>query len=583
MLLDSTDAFTQMYSPIGSILNSSSSLPPMKRRASDHKVELPLTPIKLPLSTPTKKGKSVSFREMVHEYIPKTKAVTTDTEDAAANSQASLDAFFDEIIEPFAIQANQIIEQEQLQEADSLLRVVVPIVDFSQPVAPWKSFARRSNGKYREGETELMSQQKLLFQVKQQDLKIFSCWPSVMRLERQLHWTAIPKELVKLAADEELEDSRYMAIVLDDMGMEDVVVSDTLTWKPEGLRVLDDLDESEEEIETAGFEENEYSDIERLVRKRRLELVEPVQMRAETGPHQKKLQIAMPVRTSDGLLQRPDLSMERISTDKAMEHGSEMIFRGELFSASAALSNFMYSQGKASSVQRVTPERTLHSSIAPETSFTLAGIRNQTFSTENPAFKTAASVSIPQTPQDPDPRSFVISTLLLREQRSLMRVVERLYRKATFFERDFSALPTVTEADMILSPTTGIVLTTLQKIKQRALPGQEATSGSLKERLSSLSIRYDRVLLLVNYGCSGNGIPRDLDQRDHDALAELKEFARSLGSDTQVIPVMGGDEVLGRWIVTYMLRYGSVRREDELQHEETMASFYLICFVIVLD
>jgi hypothetical protein len=540
---------------------------------NDLKVEVPLNQAP---STPAKKVKSVSFSEMLHKYIPLTRTTTAEAEDEAMDSQVSFDAFFDQVIQPLAGEANQNIEQEQLQEADSLLRVTVPILNFDQPTVPWKIYARKANGKCPEGETELMSQRKLLSLVKHSGLTLFSPWRSAMKLERQLHWTAIPRELANVGSDEKIDDAPYLAVILDDMGLEDVVVSDSLTWKPDGLRLLDDLYESESELEPADFQEEESKGMDSLWKKRTSETA-GLDASCDHEPPQKRQEPTISVTSCKGATHRSVL-IATTTTNKTNDTQSESnIFGGGMFSASTALSNFMRSQGKLPTTSKTTSTLVLPTETVPTfacTSLSTVHLQNYDAFTAvtTPENDKKLLYTTPIISHNLDPRSFIISTALLRNQRSLMRIVGDLYTNAVYFERDFSALPTAAEADLILSPTTGIVLTTLQKIKQRALPGQEAKGAGLQKRLSALSVRYERVILLVHEGVAANGIPRDLDQRDCDALAELKGFARSLEADTQVVYVPGGDAELGRYTVSYMLRYGNLRDENELQQEDSLVN-----------
>jgi hypothetical protein len=582
MLLDSAEAFALIYSPILSILNSDSPPTPKKRKAADFKVEVPLTPLNQDSMTPAKKVKSVSFPEMLHEYIPKNKTTTTETQDVTFSSQASVDAFFEEIIEPIALEANRSIEQEQLQEADSLLRVPIPVIDFSQPTVPWKTHSRKANGKYPEGQTELMAQRKLLVQMKQSSLMIFSSWPSVMKLERQLHWTAIPRELAKVAFEEHIDDDRYMAVVRDDMGQEDVVVSDSLTWKLDGLRILDDLDESEDELEPVDVDNHYISDMEETLRKRKRVLLgsdRAYYLNTELEPDPQAQKTGIPVKNQGGRSYQQAPLSAAVSRPSANSQGSNNTVGGNMFSTSTALSNFMKSQGRIPTVLKSL------STLASQNVYAMP-ILPASKSTLGQANESSAPLSVfipdkkdsqttPWIPPDPDPKSFVISTALFRNHRPLMRVIGALYRQAILYERDFTALPTITEADLILSPTTGIILTTLQKIKQRSLPGQKVKIGGTEDRLSGLNDKYERVLLLVHEGLTPTGISRDLDKRDYDCLTKFKEFVRVLEYDVQVVYVPGGSEELGKWIVSYMVEYGRLETENVLKHEDTLASHLL--------
>ena len=644
MLLDSTDGFAQLYSPLRSALASSSSISPWQQRSIDRTVEVPLTPSNQVPSFLAKK-KFVTFPDILQEHILKPPAGTGDE----TSSQTSFDAFFDQVIEPIAHEATQAMEQEQLQEADSLQRVGVPVMDFSQPVLPWKAYSRKSNGKYPVGETELMAQQKLLLQVKEYGLKFFHHWPGSSKIDLNIPWSPFPKKLSEYALVENIDDDRYIAVILADMSLEDVVVSDMLTWKPEGLRVIDDLYESEEELEQADFEEEGVpKDMDGLVKRRRREVAEAEedgqnQNRSEPFVEQYQTEILVQSRDSSNDQSVPDMMrpvrkrgqgrMERITANQnqtrsesepplkryqtakpihslgasnnqparyhsiatnieevTLKPDSGLVFSGSSFSASNALLNFMHKMGEvpkkpdseslvesnAAALPMVSLKLTVP--IKPPLQLSTAG------STQHLQNRPFHAFPAPAIPSNAPAQSFIISTELLRSQRSLVRVIDQRYKEAKFFERDFFAIATAKEADILVSPATGIVITTLQKIRQRALPGEAKRVFGPKERLLELSVRYERIILLVSDGATSsaiNGMMRQLDSRDCDAITELTGHVSSLDAYVQVIYVGGGEEELAQWVVSCMLQYGIKEKGLQLLQEETFVSSSISIVLVV--
>ena len=163
--------------------------------------------------------------------------------------------------------------------------------------------------------------------------------------------------------------------------------------------------------------------------------------------------------------------------------------------------------------------------------------------------------------------------------RKLARHIQRLYPTAEFIERDFNlyldaqpplpsrsdAVPTsqgttADESDMIISPSIGLILTTLQKIKQRSLPGQTARSP-VKDRITRASPRYEKLIVFVHEDRNAQNSSEigasELDNSDCESLIEITSFSSSLESEVQIMFIAGGEDHLAKWIVATMIKYGT--------------------------
>ncbi|QDS73344.1 hypothetical protein FKW77_006750 [Venturia effusa] len=612
-----TDDLTNLYSPLLSALESSTSSPPRKKRVADLRVEVPLTPQNPVSPSPAKKVKRVTFPEMLHEYVPEV-PVFVDTFQPMRNSDESVEAFFNDIIEPLALEATRGLEQEQLQEADSLFRVAVPIVDFSSPIAPWKVYGRKNNGKDAVGATETELQQRLLRDVKRNDLKHFPVWSGGSKMERQLPWSPFPPELgkvelergINLATDERA--AQYLQRIMDFMSLEDVVTSSDLTWKPDGLRILDDIDESEDELEEMDIEEQDANNMEGLLRKRRRDFEDE----QDAGNHQQvQRPFEIPSRSRDGppaLVGKPlpkksskgadvsvarlhatvprieklrdqdlykpaQLSLTRLAQEKARGAVQPPLndtgLFGTTFSAASSLSVFMKSMGKASKQPETIVPKPPPAPKAPITAPTTNTIAPSDIRTTP-----AQPLPFPQIPAHPSAAFFILSSTLLQDKRSLVRSIGRKLPNANCVERDFATLPEADEADILLSPATGLVLTTIQKIKQKALPGQQTQLSGVRERLMRLGSRYERLIVLISEGAAEGGQGRVMDERDCEALSEFNGFAAGVEADAVVIFVPGGEKELVNWVVGCMVRYclTHVRGEEiALLQDETLWEQFL--------
>jgi hypothetical protein len=166
-------------------------------------------------------------------------------------------------------------------------------------------------------------------------------------------------------------------------------------------------------------------------------------------------------------------------------------------------------------------------------------------------------LSLPPLPKAMPPCSFVISSTLL-QRRSLSKQIECLYPDAEFVSRDFdSQLAVSKEADLILSPSTGLILTTLQQLKQRALPGQPERSP-VKNRLIALQDVYERLVILVSEGLNQELEEQGFasDPRDQDMITEYEKIAAQMDSEVVVRYIPGGEQALARTTVGEMAQFG---------------------------
>ena len=228
----------------------------------------------------------------------------------------------------------------------------------------------------------------------------------------------------------------------------------------------------------------------------------------------------------------------------------------------------------------------------------------------NPPIKTL-SIELPREPPTPVPeklslpspdmaipaghRPFIISSTF-SSNKKLFRRLQQLFPAAEFIERDFNLHSTSStsssgskvpiardpngtmadEADMILSPGTGLICTTLQKIKQRALPNQTLRS-SVRERVVRTSSRYEKLLVIVSEGrlegdISDVGAP---DSQDCEALTEFICLCMQLECEAQVIYIGGGEEDLVKWIVGVMASHGPSSPDLKLLQDETLWEVFL--------
>jgi len=516
---------------------------PKRPRPEDLKIDGPLTPRDYQ-SSPFKKSKTVSFmKDLVQE-------IKRGEHDEAFETLSDMDdgfeTFFNDVID-LAAPARQQIENEQLQMEDATLRMEVPLIEFTLPPAPWAVYSRVNGKGKHKYQTELSAQRQLLMDVKAGVLSKERPWSVIETMH--LRWDPIARDLDVSALQEDCDvqslDEYFGQLDFNRPG-------EPSLWKPEGLRILDPDEDEDAELEDISLNIKELR-TEEIVSKRYNDML--VEKTLPTLAHK--------------TVQRPDEISHRVSSsDTPLSRRAAAATPCTNFlsgiSTGSALGMFMQVQsGVPARLSPITgkPTPTVHKQLEQ--------VRVKPFVEEKPT-----AVPVPLLPSPSRPAAFIVSTNLL-VQRSLMHAIRNLYRSADFIERDFST-PTIvpriaphpdahrvhqavntSEADLLLAPSAGLVLTTLQKLKQRPLPGQATSTSShtaLLNRLIRLSSRYERLTLLVSES-STMSQPSISDSTSLSALNDLTNSVSACEADIRVIYVPGGEKELTSWVVATMARF----------------------------
>lgn len=547
-------------------------LPKSRRRAAELKVEVPLTPpqgIPSAVRSPAKDTKSVSFPDDMLEYItyPAETPSKYESGNGVLDSENDFDAFFEDI-GPIAKKAEWRAENEQLQEADTTKRVEVPHLDFEDPVAPWNAFGLKASLKKEGIMTELQAQARLLSRCASEELRLAQKWPESKKQDMELTWWAFPRNISKEAVKETIQ---YDAALNQVMGSSssadvDIVGSGSLAWKLEGLRILDQPDDEEEEISPWHFEPG--GDLVSLLQKRKLEMAENLQdsVYQQGGSVSKENAISQP--------QKKKRADENSVHMPAAQESSFMF--GGMFSTSKSLDQFMQvssgimnvgQQPKAQHSGKVEQQKPSYDKA------TIPDTTKQVIRTDQPP----PPFQAPPIPKDHPRKPFIVSSSLLTRRRDLVRTIQKLYPTAFFVERDYtkphlstttSRTPPPAEPDLILSPSTGLLLTSLQRIKQRALPGQQSTTSEItfQTELAQCIAKFPHLIVLISASAAPSSTAPHADAaapdaRDCDAIAALHGFAASLRGQITIAYVPGGEADLARWIAGAMAAYGRTSEE----------------------
>lgn len=560
-----------IYSPLCTPQDSSSS-PWRHSKLRDLEVDVPLIPDK-PASTPPKKTKNVSFPAVVHTMIP------TSNEDLHAKDlEQGLDSFIEQVVTPLAESAIQEAENERLSEFDTTMRVPVPKVEHIELRTPWK----RPIDKQLRGPL----QRELLSATEKSLVDSDKKWSGVSKVERLLSWSPFPTRLGKVQADENFDDgslARYMA----EITFEDRADLEDLVWKAEGLRILDATDSDDEELEPLqqdGVEELHYvnegetwtdkgqpapqprdnsektdiqssgprpMDMQTLLRKRKLEL-------------QGQKEVVWPNK-------HPDRSTTKTSENRksvdAVNVGEMSAFI-HLHGGEAKAANMPFRR-RGPTLQQFAP---LAIMVQPET--------------KKKESVVPACLPAPEIVRRGERKAIVVSSDLSKN-RALLRMILKTIPEIEVVEREVITVSTLTgqtttkhanryEADVTVSPSTGVVLTTVQQLKQKPLPGQSAFFG-VRDRIQSVAARYEKFHVLVSEGAlrlnDNQTVPGALVQTDAEALSDFIGFGTTLDADVEVYYIPGGEAELAQWAASLISRYSV--SEISLLQEETLWERFL--------
>lgn len=486
---DCTSSFLQLVPPTPS--------PTRKRpRPETLMVEAPLTP---PAST-TKRVRFASLQLPPRICTPELE----ETENESEGKQ-------------ILAKVEQELGQEQLQEADSTLRIDVPVMDFLRSKLPWEE---PGNGLDRVRDLEAwagLAARK---------------WGGSRCVGMDLSWRPFPRSAIR-GPVEELENVEFMDEFMVSSQDGDKVERTSL----EGLRTLrlkEIKEEDDADLEPGVFKER--MDIEALVKRKK------EQKRSKPDDHPKAITDESHEDKVSGLQRYAGpLSTNPLDTFMAL--------RSRVAKKSANASNLRTIQINPAAQLSLLP------TVPASTSFLVL-----------PPFPTP-KIHLPTSPG-----TFIASTTLLSE-RQLFRGIKDLYPSATIIERDFTvpildtfnsgpqASEPDSEADLLLSPLSGVVLTTLQKIRQAPLPGNALSST--RQRVADVALLYERLFVLV-FGTVRNS--------DTETIAGFMSFSAALRLRVYVRVIPEEHDVAARWVVALMVREGSPVR---LLDEETLWERFL--------
>ncbi|KAI1382408.1 hypothetical protein F4677DRAFT_452119 [Hypoxylon crocopeplum] len=570
---DLNEAETLAMSPLGEL----PLLEPQRSKFSSLKVEGPLTPLNSVTPSSDQEIAMSSFaKDMdIDQVLGSQQRNLFD-----AKSESDPNAIFGDdalaVLKDAARSAMKSIEQEQLQTADAVARIEIPIMDFSIPKPDWQ-------------QVPLDATPQFLWIIEHYEAFNIPLWPKNSQKDRELRWSPFSSRMGHISMNESIDDDGSVKALADFPDLHKVSTSADYVWKQPGLAILRELEEDEEQLELPS-PRREDKDIESLVRKRQPELdILDMELVYSSGSASPVDLVQLPPVTGLALSSSPpggqghpvnllldcnDKSATRtllsnyvdFHTSKRQKHGKSSFFP---VSAKPVIKAVVETAQRTAVMAK--PRAPAAPSHSPE----------QTSTTPAPCPKLATS---------PLPTKIIKALALKRGVFS--RLVE-LYPNAEIIERDFdrwnslswnrnsvSRSPIVSllaaEADVIVSPATGIIVTTLLKAMQKPLPGQKGLSA-IRERIHNVALRCERLIVLVSEGNLVDETARDLTPAECAGYTDFAGFVAGLDTNTQVYYVGGGDDALTKWLVSFSMRYApeAAEVEDTIIQEETLWEMFL--------
>ncbi|KAM7198426.1 hypothetical protein V8F20_006187 [Naviculisporaceae sp. PSN 640] len=512
-------------------------------------------------------------------------------------------------------------EQEKLRSLDGVGKVNVPVMDFSAPSLDW-------------AQDGCDTARKMFTWIKEHTEHVNwipARWPSNKRAEQRMVWAPFPhiRDTKKLVSEDIEVDERIIARFVRETMDHEVVSSIDCVVKVPGFAFLRDHDYDDEMLDEetvferkAGFENTQTSS---YGTGGFGDSLPSSYMTANVG--KKMMQGVKERDVMSGKKRRREtsggedncsqtLSVPRESGHRKLEFVSSRDSQAAemaMMDSALALRNFVDESRWDDHSKLVKQHAKMHNPKKPKVNSRFFGSSQQTEPDEDeetrlsqqkkqeedaramppppkPILALAPNITLPSS----SPRVIIatsVSGLLVMELRSLipgLGIVLRDYDKRR--PRDWYPglrSPNLDEADITLSPATGILLTTMVKLRQKSLPemaraqGQASNSGgNFRHVVENVATRYERLMVFVSEGNRHSETITPLLGSDANALAEFQGFTAGLSSscDISVVYLGGGSETLAKWIAATICQYADETAEladQPLLEEETCWELFL--------
>ncbi|AEO66379.1 uncharacterized protein THITE_2077924 [Thermothielavioides terrestris NRRL 8126] len=503
-------------------------------------------------------------------------------------------------------------EQEKLQSLDATSRVPVPVLDFSVPAPEWD---------------QRLWEPRAMFRWIQRDIDVDwkgPKWPHNRVAEQRMVWAPLAHMKEKTLVSERIAvDDETLRVFLQRSRDEEVLTSSDYVYKHPGLAILrmeDDEEEEDDDLAPLNLSTHTPTDVAQPNSLGRTpSLTEPdLALQGSspviaTPPTQllpdlpsllsgrktlidKALETRWPSRKRErGTASTPEVSATEI-IDSALIPSTNVLrgFMSEYTDFAPLVDNFV--EMNFPKKQKLT-----HSPFfgrAGTTPATAQQRADEAAKLMPPPPKPIPALAPDVIPPRIPPRIVVFSTV----SKPLTQALEKLLPDLELIPRAHDRhrppgwrpgmrSPNLDEADIVVSPATGILLTTMVQLRQRPVPGCQpgniaaaptttpmTTMSSFCQVVANVSARHERLVVLVSEGNKHSETASPLSQSDARALAEFQGFAAGLRTaDVQVVYVAGGVETLAKWVAATICRHAGEAEavRDLLLPVETLWEVFL--------
>ncbi|KPM40031.1 hypothetical protein AK830_g6542 [Neonectria ditissima] len=512
-------------SPLKSLICSG---PPICKPSS-FKVDVPLV-----ISSPSQREESDFFINS----LGLNEINTEEMEPQHAAAEGFFDEAMEDITKPCHERAVRSAEEEQLDRTDSFLRMQVPALDFEHPEPEWSNYLSDSQAQF-----EWMSSEY-------SHAFLLAPTRSLAQVASSLKWTPIPPGSDRVSVNEALETPGTASRQY--LGLEaSCIDSGCYFSSPSGLTILRILDDEEIEPDTS------HTDDLSIVPNTTPEYTSET---LEVSEHQNNL---------DGPWGSLRPASSRLSRRKASEDSSDLLpHSGDSSATSKLLSSF---------IQLRRPNKKLKLTERPSVRSTQSGnrivskvppsarVEQQSRPETNPDLQNAP---VPEFHIPSEKCRYVVSTSV---NRTVLSRIEKAWPEMELVDKDFSQYnefqwspgstkrqkatsPLSFEADITLSPSVGIILTTLLKVKQKPLPGSNSPTP-FRNRIKRVSEKYESLFILVSEANPQGEYVGTPSASDRAAYADFVRFTTALQAGVTAELVHGAEESLSKWILALMARF----------------------------
>ncbi|KAL8297431.1 hypothetical protein RB597_006507 [Gaeumannomyces tritici] len=530
-----------------------------ERRIADYKLEVPLFSSR----HPEPPAIEIDFPSLQLGPLSKTVDEKRD----------HVDKRLHEKLQEAAEKASRHVEQEQLDPLDGLVRIKVPVVDFTRPVADWGHLAGDSKAMFK----HIIRSHPGGFNLPK--------WPVDKRAERELRWVLTTSGAAVSTAETltAAEESNLDELLGD---MDDTPESALLVQKPRGLVVLRCSQDSDDDVEpwfgtppsariTASVPDPAVADAD--------DLMELVRKRKQSSKKKLKAQRS-PKRARGGADARPR---------------GALLMDGRHPQSAQLLTSFLKIRGMESPEPKPTDQAVAHPVIVdgsgPASDTPGAGDGIQPAISPEPLVanqtEEARASKIAEAPPGPlvEVPDFSLKLIIsINLPRGLVRGLQDLLPGVEFVERNYNAnnssvwgtgaSPLGGEADITVSPATGIITATTVQVRQQT-PGGSDDDNMLQRRVRCASSRYERLIVLVSDGSLDITAACPMSEADGLAFVKLQAFAAQLdaAATVSVYWVAGGEAAVVRWAASFACASAAGVRllQPLLVQDETLWELFL--------